>query len=94
MARTTTAVAKRTKEPTPEPINPLKNIEGIAFEMEDKVNHTIAIARTALDQLADDEEANGQGALELIVYRLKQIADCHELIVKNLQYHNSATTKE
>lgn len=90
----TTPVAKRTKQPPPERIDPLRNISGICYDMEDEINHAIAISRTALDQLGNDDDANGQGALELILYRLEQIAESRELIVKNLQHVASGSTKE
>jgi len=66
MGRAATA-AKRTELTPLERIDPIRNIAGVCYEMEDQISHAIAIARTAQDRRMDDEEADCLEALGLIL---------------------------
>ncbi len=70
--------------------DPLRNISGLALEMEDDISDAIAIARTAKERSInaenEGEEFNCSDALGLILYRLVQVQECHALIVKNAPY--------
>ncbi len=69
-----------------EPINPLGNITGIAYDMELQIIDAIGIARTAQETQMDDEGEPCDQALGLILYRLEQIQAGHALIAKLAPY--------
>ena len=84
----------RTDQEPDEQINPLRNIAGIAFDMELQIQDAIGVARTAHDMIGEDEVGDPVGALRLILYRLEQIQEGHALIAKNAPYRSRASAEE
>lgn len=75
------------------PVNPLRNIAGIAYDMELQIADAIGIARTAQERQTDDEGGDCSDALDLILYRLEQIREGHELIAKLAPYESERNTE-
>ena len=91
-----TNMTRSNREKQSEGIDPLQNIAGIAYDMELHIEDVIGITRTAQERSQDSELENEDcaAALGLIMYRLEQIQEGHELIAKNAPYRDYVPGEE
>lgn len=85
MGRATTA-AKRTETVPLERLTPLQKISSIAYDMELQIADAIGITRTAQEKALEENFEEYDAAFGLILYRLGQIREGHDLIAQNAPY--------
>lgn len=73
-------MAPSNREKESDPVNALRSIAGIANRLEQEISDAIAVARTAVEQSADEVQDIQASALHLIWYKLEKIQEAHAQI--------------